>query len=236
MKSENTSESAQHLDAIANEVRSCEKCPLYEGRVHAVPGSGTGKSGIVFIGEGPGAKEDMQGEPFVGAAGKFLDELLQSINFKRNDVFITNVVKCRPPNNRDPLPEEAETCVDSYLWRQLEALSPKLIVTLGRHAMYQFIPADKKISVVHGQLFRLTSPKTGRTFSIMPLYHPAAALYNGGMRSLLTDDFKKIPKVIHTISDTKEPVEENPSESSESNPPSSNNKKPSPPRNLPLDL
>ncbi|MEK9167733.1 MAG: uracil-DNA glycosylase [Patescibacteria group bacterium] len=182
------------LELIAGEIRICKKCPLYSGRLNAVPGSGTGKSGIVFIGEGPGAREDKIGVPFVGAAGKFLDEMLADIGLSRSDVFITNVVKCRPPDNRDPEPSEAAICTDTFLWRQLEAINPKLIVTLGRHAMHRFISGDKKIGDVHGTFFNLMSPKTGKTFSILPLYHPAAALYNGGMRGVLKGDFKKILK------------------------------------------
>lgn len=191
-----TETKSQSLEYIADEIRVCEKCPLAKGRLNAVPGSGFGKSGIVFIGEGPGAQEDKAGVPFVGAAGKFLDEMLADIRMKRADVFITNVVKCRPPGNRDPEPNEAAVCTDTFLWRQLEAIKPKLIVTLGRHAMHRFISADKKIGDVHGTLFKITSPKTGKTFSILPLYHPAAALYNGSMREVLKNDFKKIPQMI----------------------------------------
>lgn len=190
---------SQKIDAIAEEIRACNKCPLAEGRLQAVPGVGSAQSKIVFIGEGPGANEDKQGLPFVGAAGKFLDEMLRSIGMKREDVFITNVVKCRPPENRDPLPEEVKICTDSYLWRQLEIINPSIIVTLGRHAMYRFIPADKKIGEIHGKLFHLQSPKSGKSFNIFPLYHPAAALYNGGMRGVLEEDFKKIPLVIKKI-------------------------------------
>ncbi len=190
---------AQKISLIAAEIKNCHKCPLAEGRLQAVPGSGSAESKIVFIGEGPGANEDRQGLPFVGAAGKFLDEMLKSIGLKREEVFITNVVKCRPPGNRDPFPEEVKICTDSYLWRQLETINPSVIVTLGRHAMYRFVPADKKISEVHGKLFHLESPKTKRVFNIFPLYHPAAALYNGGMRGVLEDDFKKLPLVIKKI-------------------------------------
>lgn len=190
---------SQKIDAIAKEIIACNKCPLAEGRLQAVPGAGSAESKIVFIGEGPGAKEDKQGLPFVGAAGKFLDEMLRSIGMKREDVFITNVVKCRPPENRDPFPEEVKICTDSYLWRQLQIINPAIIVTLGRHAMYRFIPADKKIGEIHGKLFHLESPKSGKSFNIFPLYHPAAALYNGGMRGILEDDFKKIPLVIKKI-------------------------------------
>jgi DNA polymerase len=187
------------LREIETSINKCEKCPLFKTRINAVPGSGTSTSGIVFIGEAPGAREDKIGEPFVGAAGKFLDEMLEEIKLKRGDVFITNVVKCRPPDNRDPFPEEVKICTENYLWNQLEVLNPKVIITLGRHAMYRFIPADKKISEVHGMLFDLKSPKTGRYFKVLPLYHPAAALYNGSMRKVLKKDFNKIPKILGKI-------------------------------------
>jgi len=187
-----TTQKPETLETIASEVRVCEKCPLFRGRLHAVPGSGSGKSGIVFIGEGPGAREDKTGEPFVGSAGKFLDEMLGDIGLLRGDVFITNVVKCHPPGNRDPLADEADICTSAYLWRQLEVLNPKIIITLGRHAMHRFIPKDQKIGEVHGKLFKLKSPKSGRSFNIVPLYHPAAALYNGGMRGVLKKDFRRM--------------------------------------------
>jgi len=187
------------LRELESDISKCEKCPLFETRVNAVPGIGSSASGMVFIGEGPGAREDKQGVPFIGAAGKFLDEMLSEIGIDRSKVFITNVVKCRPPDNRDPFPEEVNICTDNYLWKQLEALNPKVIITLGRHAMYRFIPLDKKISEVHGMLFDLKSPKTGRSFKILPLYHPAAALYNGSMREILKKDFKKIPNIIKKL-------------------------------------
>ena len=192
-------EREQTLASIAEEISSCTRCPLAGGRLHAVPGSGTGKKRIVFIGEGPGAQEDKKGVPFVGASGKFLDDMFASIGMTRDDVFITNVVKCRPPENRDPRDEEVAVCVDTFLWRQLEAIDPLLIVTLGRHAMYRFIPKDKAISNVHGMVFKLTSPRTGKHFNILPLYHPAAALYNGSMRTTLLADFEHIPKVLKEL-------------------------------------
>jgi len=194
--SQNNEDILRELEA---DINKCEKCPLFETRVNAVPGVGSSASGMVFIGEAPGAREDKQGEPFIGAAGKFLDEMLSEIRIDREKVFITNVVKCRPPDNRDPFPEEVNICTDNYLWKQLEALNPKVIITLGRHAMYRFIPLDKKISEVHGILFDLKSPKTGRSFKILPLYHPAAALYNGSMREILKKDFNKIPKIIKNL-------------------------------------
>ena len=184
------------IDNISEEIKKCKLCPLGKDRIYAVPGTGDPNSNLVFIGEGPGAAEDKTGKPFVGAAGKFLDEMLLSINLQRVDVFITNVVKCRPPNNRDPLPDEVSVCTTQYLWKQLEIIQPQLIITLGRHAMYRFLPADRKISQDHGKIFELKSPKTGRQFNILPLYHPAAALYNGSMRKVLLADFKTIPKIL----------------------------------------
>lgn len=184
---------ADQLAQLANAIHDCTSCPLAAGRLIAVPGDGNPTSEILFVGEGPGQKEDQTGHPFVGAAGKFLDELLAAIGKARADVFVTNVVKCRPPGNRDPEPNEITTCTDLYLWKQIEAISPKLIVTLGRHSMGLFLPPEQRISQVHGQ------PKRIKGRVILPLYHPAAALYNGGMRSTLLYDFKKIPLVLKKI-------------------------------------
>ena len=136
----------KELTKISLDIQKCTLCPLAKERTNAVPGVGNPDADIVFIGEGPGAKEDASGEPFVGAAGRFLAEMLGEIKMKREDVFITNVVKCRPPNNRDPLPDEVSTCTTHYLWKQLEIIDPKIIITLGRHAMHRFVPADRKIS------------------------------------------------------------------------------------------
>lgn len=171
-------------------------CTLREGATQAVPGDGSAEAEIMFVGEAPGKNEDEQGIPFVGAAGKFLAEMLATINLKREDIYITNVVKYRPPNNRDPSPEEIEACMP-WLHEQIKIIQPKVIVTLGRHAMEHFIPG-KKISEVHGQAFRRTFPDIGPQV-FFALYHPAAALYNGGMRTTLIEDFKKIPKVIEKI-------------------------------------
>lgn len=171
-------------------------CALRETATQAVPGDGNADADIMFIGEAPGKNEDEQGIPFVGAAGRFLAEMLESINLKREDIYITNVVKYRPPNNRDPLPEEIDACMP-WLHEQIKIIEPKVIVTLGRHAMEHFIPG-KKISEVHGQAFRRTFPDIGPQI-FFALYHPAAALYNGGMRGTLIEDFKKIPKVIEKI-------------------------------------
>ena len=150
----------------------------------------------MFIGEGPGAKEDELGRPFVGAAGKFLDEMLGTISLKREEVYIANVVKCRPPQNRDPLPEEVAACWP-WLLEQIKIIQPKLIVTLGRHSMERFLP-NQKISQIHGKAMRREIDGIGKQV-FYTLYHPAAALYNGSMREVLIKDFKRIPKIIEKI-------------------------------------
>ncbi|MEK7190274.1 MAG: uracil-DNA glycosylase [Patescibacteria group bacterium] len=173
----------------------CE-CELKKNATQAVPGVGSAEAEIVFIGEAPGRKEDELGEPFVGSAGKFLDEMLALINLKREEIYITNIVKYRPPNNRDPLPEEKSACRE-WLLEELRIISPKLIIFLGRHAMNNFFP-DLQISQAHGKL--LIKPFKGMsTKYFFPLYHPAAALYDGSMREVLIEDFKKIPKVLEKI-------------------------------------
>ena len=173
----------------------CE-CELKETAIQAVPGVGSAKAEIVFIGEAPGRTEDKLGKPFVGAAGKFLDEMLALINLKREDIYITNIVKYRPPNNRDPSPEEKAACRE-WLLGELKIISPKLIIFLGRHAMNNFFPTEQ-ISKAHGKL--LIKQFSGMsTKYFFPLYHPAAALYDGSMREVLIEDFKKIPKVLKEI-------------------------------------
>jgi DNA polymerase len=160
-----------------------------------VPGAGNPDAEIMFIGEAPGAKEDQLGIPFVGAAGKFLDTMLAEIGMTRDDIFITNIVKYRPPNNRDPLPDEITTSIP-YLKRQIAIVEPKLIAFLGRHSMSVFLP-ELKISQAHGKPVR----KDGQVY--LPLYHPAAALYNPGMREALLDDFKLIPAIIKKLTTNK---------------------------------
>ncbi|MDD5370220.1 MAG: uracil-DNA glycosylase [Anaerolineaceae bacterium] len=179
----------QVLEEVTEQVAVCTKCSLYHSRKKAVPGEGPADSEILFIGEGPGFYENEQGRPFVGAAGQFLEELLGSIGLKRNDVFITNVVKCRPPGNRDPEPGEIETCTGNYLNRQIEAINPKMIVTLGRFSMGLFLPGVK-ISSVHGRPFK----QSGRV--IVPMFHPAAALHQPSLRDSVIADFKKLPGFI----------------------------------------
>jgi uracil-DNA glycosylase family 4 len=189
------------LDKVAQEVSVCTKCDLHYSRKRAVPGEGPANADIVFIGEGPGFHENEQGRPFVGAAGRFLDELLESIHLKRSDVFITNIVKCRPPGNRDPEPEEIETC-DQYLERQIQAINPKVIVTLGRYSMGRFMP-NAKISDVHGQAMKVK----GRL--VVAMYHPAAALHQRSLKSTVEADFACLPELIAKAEQMPEYVEEN---------------------------
>lgn len=175
--------------------KKCQ-CDLKKTATRPVPGDGNANANIVFIGEAPGKSEDELGIPFVGKAGKFLSEMLALINLKREDIYITNIVKYRPPNNRDPLPEEKNAC-RKWLLKELKLISPRLIIFLGRHAMNNFFP-ELQISNAHGKL--LIKSFTGMsTKYFFPLYHPAAALYNGSMREVLIEDFKKIPKVLQEI-------------------------------------
>jgi DNA polymerase len=190
-------------EELEKQIKKCKKCRLYNKRINAVPGEGSKKAKIVFIGEGPGKAEDLVGRPFVGAAGKFLTQMLELIGLKREDVFITNIVKCRPLQNRDPQDDEVKICTELYLYKQLEAINPILIATLGRHSMYRFLPKNFKISEVHGKLKRVCNKKTGKEFNFLPLYHPAAALYNGGLRKTLEKDFKKIPKILQKLTNDK---------------------------------
>jgi len=184
-------ETADVLKEVAKEVAVCEKCALHFSRKNAVPGEGPARAEIMFIGEGPGFYENEQGRPFVGNAGKFLDELLQKGGLHREEVFITNVVKCRPPGNRDPLPEELLAC-GSYLERQIEAIDPCLVVTLGRFSMARFLP-NAKISEVHGQ----ASWVKGRL--IVAMYHPAAALHQPSLKSTVEEDFTRLPEHIQLV-------------------------------------
>lgn len=185
-------EHATALAELASDIESDGICPnLAATATQLVFGVGNPNSDIVFIGEAPGKNEDIQGEPFVGAAGKFLNEMLGSIGRGRNDVYITNIVKYRPPDNRDPTPEEIEAFVP-YLKRQLAIIKPKLVVFLGRHSMNVFLP-ELRISQAHGKPVR----KGGQVY--LPLFHPAAALYNGGMRDTLMADFQLIPAILTKI-------------------------------------
>lgn len=197
------------LEQISAEVSACTRCQLHETRQKAVPGEGPANAEIMFIGEGPGFHEDQCGRPFVGAAGNFLNELLGSVGLKREDVFICNVVKCRPPGNRDPEPGEISACQD-YLDRQIELINPKVIVTLGRYSMARWFP-DARISHVHGK------PRQIGQRLIVPMYHPAAALHQPSLRQEVVDDFKKLPQFLEQASQNR-PVSGNGS-GSDSTPP-----------------
>lgn len=179
------------LQALMDEVRGCTRCPLHRTRNQAVPGEGPLDAPIIFVGEGPGAQEDKQGRPFVGPSGHLLEQLLEEIGLTRDDTFITNVVKCRPPNNRDPEPDEIEAC-KPYLARQLRLVDPALIVTLGRFAMERWLP-HARISRVHG-----TPHRFGKRL-IVPMFHPAAALRNSQWEVALHADFAQLPELIDFV-------------------------------------
>jgi len=186
----------QALQELTDRMNTPELCPLYATATHVVPGEGNVNTDIMFIGEAPGKNEDEQGRPFVGAAGKFLDELIASIGLKREDVYIANIIKHRPPGNRDPLPDEIAAYAP-WLDEQIKIINPKLIVTLGRFSMDYLLGAGFSITKIHGQPKR----KNGRV--VVPMYHPAAALYRGDLRPALKADFQKIPKVLKLIDEGK---------------------------------
>lgn len=181
-------ESVSELEALATKIAECTECLLHRGRTHAVPGEGPEDADIMFIGEAPGFHEDQQGRPFVGAAGRFLEELLEMIGLTRQDVFITNVIKCRPPGNRDPLPEEMKAC-ESYLDRQIELIQPTMVVTLGRFSMARAFP-KARISRIHGQ------PRKIDGVVYYPMYHPAAALHRPSLRGTVEDDMRRVPELL----------------------------------------
>jgi uracil-DNA glycosylase family 4 len=176
------------LQALAEEVARCTKCLLHRGRTKTVPGEGPANAEIMFIGEAPGFHEDQQGRPFVGAAGKFLEDLLANIKLTRQDVYIANVIKCRPPGNRDPLPDEIEAC-KPYLDRQIDLIQPKIVVTLGRFSMARAFP-KARISQIHGQ------PRKISSIVYYPMYHPAAALHQPSLRRTIEEDMQRIPQLI----------------------------------------
>jgi DNA polymerase len=180
------------LNKVAAEVRVCPLCGLATTRTKAVPGEGPAGADIMLIGEGPGFHEDKQGRPFVGPSGQFLNDLLGSAGYKREDVFITNVVKCRPPGNRDPLPDEIQAC-SGYLDRQIALINPKVIVTLGRFSMARWF-AGQKISAIHGKAKKVD----GRV--VVPMFHPAAALHQPALRSAIEEDFRRLRDIINAIS------------------------------------
>lgn len=195
--------SQQQLDDIKQHILDDKVTPeLTKTATQMVFGDGNPDAEIVFIGEAPGKNEDLQGVPFIGAAGKFLNEMLEMIDLKREDVYITNIVKYRPPDNRDPLPDEKKAFLP-YLQSQLEVIAPKVVVTLGRHSLNCFLP-DLQISQVHGQPKRIKLRLKANSDDvlevvILPLFHPAAALYNGSLRQTLIDDFALLPDIIKKI-------------------------------------
>ena len=176
------------LDEVAEQVRACTLCELYRSRTQGVPGDGNPSAEVMFIGEAPGWHEDKQGLPFVGAAGQFLNEMLESIGLTRDEVFVTNIVKSRPPGNRDPLPDEIAAC-SFYLDAQIAAIKPKVIVTLGRFSMARWFPGER-ISLIHGQARKFGS------FVVVPMYHPAAALHQASLRATVEADMSKLPRII----------------------------------------
>jgi len=187
----------EQMKKLAEEVRKCRKCNLWMTRKNPVPGEGNVRAEVMFIGEAPGKSEDEQGRPFVGAAGKLLTKLIESIGLSREEVYIANVLKCRPPNNRDPLPEEIEKCTP-YLDRQIKIIKPKIIVTLGRHST-KYILGKLRVSVpgimkVRGKTYSGTI--LGLKVIILPTLHPAAALYNPKMKSIIEADFKNLKSII----------------------------------------
>jgi DNA polymerase len=178
----------EELDAVAVEVAACTDCKLHHSRKNAVPGEGPVDADLVFIGEGPGFHENEQGRPFVGAAGRFLEELLASIGMSREEVFICNVIKCRPPGNRDPQADEIQAC-SKYLDRQIAAINPKVLITLGRFSMARYFP-NARISSIHGRATVID----GRL--VVPMYHPAAALHQPSLRRVVEEDFALLPDLI----------------------------------------
>ncbi|TAH34153.1 uracil-DNA glycosylase [Candidatus Saccharibacteria bacterium] len=201
----NVASKQQQLDELKTKIEVANITPELKAQAtQLVFGDGNPDAKIVFIGEAPGKNEDLQGIPFVGAAGKFLNEMLEMIGLKREDIYITNIVKYRPPNNRDPLPEEKKEFLP-YLQSQLEIIQPLVVATLGRHSMNCFLP-DLQISKVHGEPKRIRVAMKSHAddtlqLVILPLFHPAAALYNGSMRQTLIDDFALIPDILKKIND-----------------------------------
>lgn len=217
------SDNANKLNALRETLRQCRQCSLAKQRSRVVPGEGPDKVKVMFIGEGPGHNEDQQGKPFVGQAGKVLDDLLAAAGLKREDVFITNVVKCRPPANRDPLPEELMAC-RQYLDEQIRLLDPEIIVTLGRFSMARFID-DARIGRIHGQVHEIEGRK------VVTMYHPAAALHNPALKSVILSDFAKLGSIMMKLSPTPKEV---PATLSITNPPETEEEELSPPGQLSL--
>lgn len=186
-----TQDRAALLSAVALEIRNCKLCRLYQNTTNPVPGAGDPNAEIMFIGEGPGFNEDKQGLPFVGRSGDYLEKLLKLINLRRDQVFIANVVKHRPPENRDPMPDEITAC-NGYLDRQIEIIDPLLIVTLGRFSMARYFP-NSKITQIHGK------PRLDERRAYYPLFHPAAVLRNPGLEKDMEADFKRLPEILGQV-------------------------------------
>ena len=176
------------LTELYQEIAACHDCELARHRTRVVPGEGPEDAELLFIGEAPGWNEDQQGRPFVGAAGSFLDQLLASIGLKREEVYIANVIKCRPPQNRDPLPDEIQSC-RKWLDRQLEIIQPRMIITLGRYSMARYFPGES-ISKIHGK------PRKENNVVYYPMYHPAAALHQGSLRQMIEADMLRVPRIL----------------------------------------
>jgi len=194
------SDNSDNQDALAElnqQIAVCPDCELSETRTRTVPGEGNPDTDILFIGEAPGYYEDQQGRPFVGPAGQFLEQLLGSIGLRRIDVYICNVIKCRPPQNQDPLPHQIKAC-DKWLQAQMRIIAPKMVVTLGRYSLAKFMPGQS-ISRIHGQARRISS------LLVVPMYHPAAALHQGGLRKTIEEDFRKLPAFLKEVVKEKEP-------------------------------
>lgn len=219
-------ERSDALAKIAEEVRTCKLCDLWKGRTRAVPGAGSIQTEIMFIGEGPGFNEDKQGLPFVGQSGKYLERLLALIELTRDDVFITNVVKCRPPENRDPLPAEIATC-KPYLDQQINLIDPLIIVTLGRFSMARYFP-NGRITQIHGQ----AKFENGRAY--YPLFHPAAVLRNPALQSQMEADFKRIPETLDKVRGLRDAGKKPPPSAGEDAPPPRPKDEDAPPKQLSL--
>lgn len=192
-------DAAQALERIAREIRSCTRCPLHQHRTQAVPGEGPPDAPLLFVGEGPGAEEDQQGRPFVGAAGRFLDQLLSGIRIPRHRVFITNTVRCRPPGNREPHPDEVASCLP-YLVQQMSVLRPRVVCLLGATATRALLGTDQKLSQVRGRAVR----EAGRWW--FPTYHPAAALRSGSIANTLREDFSRLRRLVDVEWGTEDPT------------------------------
>jgi len=186
------------LEEIEEEIRRCRRCPLWRGRTHAVPGEGSASAQLMVVGEAPGKQEDELGRPFVGKAGQLLNEALKRCALKREDIYITNVVKCRPPNNRNPSAEEIKKCMP-YLHRQMDAIAPRIIVTLGNVATSSLLPvfgfAPEKISIIHGDIMESALHR----MNIVPTFHPAACIYNPALKQDFMRDFEKVERLIREV-------------------------------------